>query len=368
MPDALVAYGLDDRVATLFSSFEHPDRPVARLARIVRVDRTSCLAVFAGGIGRARVDGLTTRQAGLGTDPVTGDWVVVVDEADGDPSVVGILTRRSALSRRAPDDRGYGEQVLAANIDVLAVTVGLDRPVSANRIERTLVIAWEGGTLPVIVLTKADLAQDLEGAVRIAESAASGVEVLVTSATTGEGAEAVTGLVADGGTLAFLGPSGAGKSTLVNRLVGSHAQRIGPVRDTDQRGRHTTTSRELVPIPAGGVLLDTPGLRSLGLLDAEGGISSTFADVETLAATCRFSDCAHAGEPGCAVQAAISSGILEVRRLESYQKLLRELERDQRRQSGLLAGRARRIQRAHIAALQREAGPARFDERRQRGR
>jgi ribosome biogenesis GTPase len=258
--------------------------------------------------------------------------------------------------------------VLAANVDVIGVVAGLDRPLSANRLERTLVLAWESGADPVVILTKSDVSADPDGAFAAAEGAAMGVTVVVTSASSGAGIGELRKLVSDGRTLALLGPSGTGKSTLVNILVGEEVQRTGGVREADSRGRHTTTSRELVPVPGGGVLLDTPGLRSLGLLDADVGISVTFADVEELAASCRFSDCAHVKEPGCSVRAAIANGTLESRRLENYRKLLRELAHEERRQLGPAGIAARRELREHWIHIRRNAAPPRMDERRQRHR
>ena len=371
MPEMLVAYGLDDRVATLFDSFEPPPgcelpgEPV--LARIARVDRTSCVVVTAAGFGRAEAGGLWSRRAGC-PEVATGDWAVAVEPSGSLLQLVGVLPRRSAVTRRTPEDRSRSDQVLAANVDVLGVVAPLDRPPSPNRVDRMLVLAWESGARPVVVLTKADLSDDLDAAVAGAETAARGVPVLVTSAEEATGTAEVAALVEDGGTLALVGPSGAGKSSLVNAVVGSDRLRVGDVRDADRRGRHTTTARELVPVPGGGVLLDTPGLRSLGLLDAANGIAVAFDDVEALAAQCRFADCRHHGEPGCAVQAAIDDGSLEGRRLESYEKLLRELSREERRQRGTAGWAARRQHREHWATMRRMAAPPRMDERRQRGR
>jgi ribosome biogenesis GTPase / thiamine phosphate phosphatase len=375
LSDLLVAYGLDDRVATLYShesslltglvSEERTDDPDARLAlgRVVRVERTRCLAATAAGLCLVEPDGVISRRAGLAAPPVSGDWVVLAAQPGSDPAVVGILPRRSELSRRAPGDRADPRQVLVANIDVLAIAVPLDRPFSASRVERTLVLAWESRALPLLVLTKADLAEDVEQVATAAETIALGVDVIVTSGVTGVGADELLTIVA-GGTLAFIGPSGSGKSTLVNTIVGSEVQRTGDVRWLDSRGRHTTTSRDLVPIPGGGVLLDTPGLRGLGLLDAEAGMATTFADIEELASQCRFSDCGHASEPGCAVAAAIGAGDLDRRRLDNYQKMVRELAHEKRR-AGQASYAERRQLRARFIAMHREAGPTRLDERRQ---
>lgn len=368
MPDTLVAYGLDDRVATLYDSFEDPTAGDLAgdpfLTRIVRVDRTSCLAVARHGSLRLDVAGAWSRRAGV-TEVATGDWVVAREVAATLPAAVGVLARRSAVVRRTPEDRSRADQVLAANVDVLAVISTLDRPSAAARVERLLVLAWESGALPVVVMTKSDVAIDLDGARREVSAAAAGVEVLVTSAATGEGAGELAALAGPGRTLAFLGPSGAGKSSLVNLLSGGAHQRVGDVRGLDRRGKHTTTARELVPVPGGGVLLDTPGLRSLGLIDAAAGLSATFGDVEAVAAGCRFADCRHGGEPGCAIAAAVAGGALDLRRVESYQKLLRELAREERRQPGPAGRAARRAHAEHWARTRRQSNAPRMDERRQ---
>jgi len=323
MPDALLPFGWDARVAALFASLESPD---AVPGRVSRVDRGSCLVATADGTVRASAFGAVARQAGLVGVPATGDWVAVVHDGGDDPGVVGILPRWSAISRKDPDERVTAEQVLAANLDVVAVVCSLDRPIGQNRIERMLAAAWESRASPLVVLTKADLAPDLGQAVDEAEAAAGGVTVVVTSTMAGDGVEEVRALLRPARTLALLGPSGAGKSSLVNRLVGDDVQSTGAVREGDARGRHTTTARQLVPVPGGGVLLDTPGLRSLPLWEADAGVAATFDDVEEAAAGCRFRDCRHEQEPGCAVRAAVKGGGLDARRVESYHKLIRELD------------------------------------------
>ena len=330
MEHPLAAYGWSDRVAALFSAVEA--QGVAP-GRVTRVDRGSCLVARPDGMVRADPFGTAARQAKLHAVPVTGDWVAVADAADGGgPAVVVVLPRWSAISRKDPDERVTEEQVLAANVDVVAVVCALDRPVSENRIERMLAAAWESGASPVVVLTKADVAPDAAAAVQEAEAAAQGVPVVLTSTVTDEGVEDIRTLLGRSATLALLGPSGAGKSTLVNRLVGADLQSTGAVRDGDARGRHTTTARHLVPVPGGGVLLDTPGMRSLPLWDADAGVAAAFDDVEALAGGCRFRDCRHEGEPGCAVTDAVAGGTLDARRLESYAKLRHELEALERRQ------------------------------------
>lgn len=357
MPEELVPYGWDDRVATLYTLVEVPGH---RPGRVIRADRGSCLAALPEGIARAHPHTLAARRHGIGEEPVTGDWVAVVDDPAEGAAVVAILPRRSAITRRDPDSKVVKAQVLAANVDVVAAVCALDRPYAQNRVERFLVVAWESGATPVLVLTKSDLAADTPAIVAEATKIASGVTVLATSAVTGEGIEHLRALLAPARTLALLGLSGAGKSTLVNRLVGTDVRPTAAVRDSDRRGRHTTSARELVPVPGGGVLLDTPGLRSLGLWGADAGIAAAFPELEELASACRFGDCRHAGEPACAVRAAIDEGALDPRRLASYRKLERELawlalEQDER---------ARRSRRRQVRQRGREIRRAQRDGRR----
>lgn len=323
MPHALFPYGWGDRVSAMFAAL---DLPGSTPGRVARVDRGSCLVVTAGGVVRASPFGLTSRRAGLAEVPAAGDWVAVAHDPDDDPGVVTVLPRWSAISRKDPDERVTAEQVLATNLDVVALVCALDRPLGHNRLERMLAAAWESGAAPLVLLTKADLAADPAQAVLDAESAAGDVPVLLTSRVSGEGIDELRLLLRPSRTLALLGPSGAGKSSLVNRLVGDEVQSTGAVREADARGRHTTTSRQLVPVPGGGVLLDTPGLRSLPLWDAGAGVAAVFDDVEELAARCRFRNCRHEREPGCAVRGAVAAGALEGRRVESYHKLVRELD------------------------------------------
>ncbi|MEV6771054.1 ribosome small subunit-dependent GTPase A [Nocardia sp. NPDC051030] len=252
----------------------------------------------------------------------TGDWVAL----DGNREVRQLLPRRTAIVRAAvsghSDSRARSaDQVLAANVDTVLVCVPGDN-VDLGRIERMLALAWESGANPVVVVTKADLAEDLS--LDEVRAAAPGATVLAISASTGLGMEVLTAVL--DGTVALIGPSGAGKSTLANALLGSDVFATNAVREGDKRGRHTTVHRELRALPGGGTLIDTPGLRSVGLWDAAEGIGRTFSDIESLSAECRFGDCSHTGEPGCAVLAAIKSGVLPQRRLDSYRKLTRENE------------------------------------------
>ncbi len=210
-------------------------------------------------------------------------------------------------------------------MDTVGVVVPVDRPLTHNRLERTLVAAWDSGATPLVIITKADLAQVADDVVGKVILQAAGVDVVTTSAENGDGVDELMSRIPPGGTIVLLGPSGAGKSTLINALVGRKVQQTAEVRAGDFKGKHTTTSRELVPLSNGTVLMDTPGVRGFGLFDAGEGLGGMFGDVEELAAGCRFSDCAHGNEPGCAVREAIDSGNLPERRWNSYLKMQREL-------------------------------------------
>ena len=260
-----------------------------------------------------------------GEVPATGDWVWLGANAVGEPAITGILPRHSELSRKRAFEDSSESQVLGANMDIVGVVVPVDRPLTHNRLERTLVAAWDSGAAPLVIITKADLAGIADDVVGKVILQAAGVPVVTTSAEQGDGLDELLGHLPPGGTLVLLGPSGAGKSTLINALVGAERQQTAPVRAGDGKGKHTTTARELVPLPGGAVLMDTPGVRGFGLFDADGGMTEMFGDLEDLFGQCRFSDCGHGSEPGCAVQAALADGTLEDRRWASYLKLQREL-------------------------------------------
>ena len=271
----------------------------------MRVDRDRVVVVTDDG------DTRTARAADL---PAVGDWVVLSPpEAEGD--IVAVLDRWSALTRL--------DQVMAANVDVVLVLAALDRPLNLNRLERELVLAWDSGARPLVVLTKADQAIDEnKAAAETVEARAIGVDVLSTSARSGEGVDAIAEHLKPNRTAVLLGASGVGKSTLANRLLGDEVMATREVRADDGRGRHTTTARHLLVIPTGGVLVDTPGIRSLGLGgDTADGLAQAFPEIEELAAGCRFRDCRHAGEPGCAV-----AGVIGHERMASYSKLQSEVE------------------------------------------
>ncbi|WP_106399246.1 ribosome small subunit-dependent GTPase A [Actinocorallia populi] len=301
------------------ASFSAALEPGYTAGRVSRVDRGSCDVLCEHGERRVPWSGTLTRAASH--DPVAlpcvGDWVAF------DTAIRGVLPRRTSIVRagvRPGDSHG---QVLAANVDVVhVVEPALPEP-DLGRIERLLTLAWESGARPVVVVTKADLA-DPDGLLDGIAAAAPGAEVRLVSARTGEGLDALR--PAPGETAVLLGRSGAGKSTLVNALAGAELMQTGAIREADGRGRHTTVHRELLILPGGGMIIDTPGLRGIGLHDAGDGLALAFSDVEELAGECRFADCAHEGEPGCAVLAAVESGDLPERRLASWRKLRREAE------------------------------------------
>lgn len=296
-------------------------------ARVVRTDRGSALVATSAGIRRAQPSAQLARSAaGSGDLPAVGDWVALLAREDLDiGQVAAVMPRTSAITRGDPGGTSDA-QVLAANVDVVFVVHPIADTPNLRRIERELSLAWDSGAVPVVVLTKADLSPDLDTARSAVESVSLGIDVLVTSAVASDGADPLLDYVRDHRTAVLVGPSGAGKSTLINALLGESRQATREVRVSDGRGRHTTVARELVQLPGGGVLIDTPGLRALGLTGSVGGIESTFPDIQDAACSCRFRDCTHTGEPGCAVAAAVESGALPPDRLASYHKLLREAE------------------------------------------
>ena len=277
--------------------------------------------------------------------PAVGDWVAVHGER-----AVAVLPRRTAFTRTAAG-RTSTAQVLVANVDVVLVVEALAGELRSRRVERYLAVAWSSGATPVVVLTKADLCADVPAAVAEMTEVALGVEVLAVSALTGAGLDALRALLAGGCTAALLGPSGVGKSSLVNALLGAEVADTAEVRAADGRGRHTTTARQLHLLPGGGAIVDTPGLRELALHDDADGVDTAYADVTELAAGCRFRDCAHRTEPGCAVAAAIDDGALDPARYIAWRKLQAEAHRQLLRTDA----RARAAERARRRAFSRAA-------------
>ena len=272
---------------------------------------------------KALVSGKFQFDAQLVSDyPAVGDYVMV-SCADPDTAIIHqVLPRRSLFVRKAAGT-SKTEQVVAANIDTVFLCMSLNNDFNLRRLERYLAVAWESGASPVVVLTKADLCADLSQKQREVESIAMGVDILTTSAMESDGYRQITPYITEGRTVAFVGSSGVGKSTLINRLLGGERLATGGLRN-DDKGRHTTTHRELLFLPGGAMVIDTPGMRELGMWNAASGVEQTFGDIEELAARCRFRNCSHTSEPGCAVRAAIRSGDLDGGHWLSYQKLKNE--------------------------------------------
>jgi ribosome biogenesis GTPase len=317
---SLEIWGWNARLEQSFAS--HRNRGLAP-ARITRQDRDRYeVAGAEGGLGAAVVSGRFRHEAvSAAAFPAVGDWVGV---APGDPSVIHVvLPRTSVFSRRAPGEK-VEEQVVAANVAVAFLVCGLDDDFNPRRLERYVAAVYESGAAPVVVLNKADVCPEVALRMAEAQEAAPGEPVHVVSAHTGVGLDELASYLTPGRTVALLGMSGVGKSSLVNAFLGDGRQRTAAVREDDSRGRHTTTHRELVPLPGGAILLDTPGMRTLALWTDEAGVDASFAEIEALARACRFRDCAHDHEPGCAVLGGLASGELSEERYGSWRKLQRE--------------------------------------------
>jgi ribosome biogenesis GTPase len=313
----LAALGWTDELEAAMKTYSErgfePGRVVAehRGGYYVRGERDDRLASVRGRLRDLEIEG------GM---PAVGDWVAVCDAPGGRAAIEAVLPRRSKISRKTPWLKAE-EHTLVANVDTVFLVAGLDGDFNVRRLERYLVTAWESGAQPVVVLTKLDLCDDADAIAR-AEATAIGVPVITTSSVTGDGLDTIREQLAPARTVALLGSSGVGKSTLVNSLAGRELMRTGEVR-RDGRGRHVTRHRQLHVLPGGAILVDTPGLRELQLW--EGDVDSAFSDIARLAEQCRFNDCAHETEPGCAVREALESGVLDPERMRSYRKLEREL-------------------------------------------
>ncbi|HET9665457.1 MAG TPA: ribosome small subunit-dependent GTPase A [Desertimonas sp.] len=307
MMDATLApYGWDERWSALFGSVASAGNGPGR---VLRYDRAMPLVATPRGVVH-----LPARRT---VGPLTvGDWVVV----DRDEVIVGVLERSSLLRRRDPE---AGEQLLAANVDIVAMVFGADRPVKAGRLYRTRTQIWDAGATPLVVVTKTDLLDRADALLDRVRDIDPLLDVVAVSSVNGEGLETLRRLT-DGRTLVFVGESGAGKSTLVNALVGGDVAAVSAVRAADHRGRHTTTSRELHVLPSGGVLIDTPGLREVGLWTDESAVDGTFPEIDEFAENCHFRDCSHGPEPGCAVRGAVADGHVTTERFVAWESLRRE--------------------------------------------
>jgi ribosome biogenesis GTPase / thiamine phosphate phosphatase len=324
-------------------------------ARVAAQHRGAYVVYAEAGERPAEVAGRFRHEAATASDfPAVGDWVAVEDAPDaGAATIHAVLDRATAFSRKAAGEEAV-EQVVAANVDVVFLVSAFGDDLNVRRIERYLASGWESGATPIIVLNKSDLSVDLAADLAEVEAVAFGVPVHVVSCLAGDGLDELKAYLSGNRTVALLGSSGVGKSSLLNRLVGWERQDVRGIR-ADGRGRHTTTFRELVPLPDGGLVLDTPGMRELALWDAAGGVEDAFTDVADLAAACRFADCAHESEPGCAVQAALADGSLAGERLESYRKLQRELDHLELKADPRAQAEARRARRRFARSLRKSS-------------
>ena len=319
----LGTYGWDSFFAEAFEPYASEGFEAGRV--FLQHNRALMLYTAEGELQAETTGRLRFHARGAEDLPAVGDWVAFRRVSEEEKAKIHeILPRRSKFSRRAAGSE-TAEQIVAANVDTVFLVTGLDHDYNPRRIERYLIMAWESGAEPVVVLNKADLIEEVEERRREIELVAPGVAVLALSAKRGEGVEQLLSYVVRGRTVALMGSSGTGKSTITNRLLGSEVQRTQEVRLADERGRHTTTHRELFVLPGAGLVLDTPGMRELQLLVSEKGLRETFEEIEEAAALCRFTDCRHEGEPGCAVREALDEGRLDPERYQNYRKMQAEM-------------------------------------------
>jgi len=344
----LERYGWNESREAAFAAFRArgwvPGRVSLEHKRMYRI-RTEDGELLAEPSGKLRYE-----ATGRDDLPAVGDWVAATARPDeGKATIHAVLPRTSKFSRRAAGSEPI-EQIVAANVDTVFLVSSLNRDFNPRRLERYLLLAWESGANPVIVLTKADACPDPSPYVEQAEAIGLGVPVHAVSAETGEGMEAVRHYVSLGRTAALLGSSGVGKSTLANALAGESRLAVAGIREQDARGRHTTTHRELFPLPSGGVLIDTPGMREIQLWDAGAGLTETFEDVVAAARGCRFADCRHEREPGCAVREALRDGTLSEGRYRNYRKMEAEAAYAARKESA----KSQAAMKQHAKALNKQ--------------
>lgn len=311
-------YGLTAVRKAQYALIEEPHRP----ARVVQENKTNYQVISSNGMMTAMLQPRLAREAVSRLEyPVVGDWICLDQEA---PVITQVLPRTSLFVRQAAGSAGVAQPV-AANIDTLCIVTGLDHDLSINRIERIAAIAWESGASPVAILTKADLRDDTQSVCHAVAERCVGLAVIALSSYTGDGLQQLDAWLTPGSTVALVGSSGAGKSTLLNALMHADVQRTAATRAADSKGRHTTTARSLLMLPNGSLIIDTPGMREIGVWQIE-ALDEAFPDIESLAAHCRFADCRHESEPGCAVRQAVTAGHISSERWQSFSKLHKEAQ------------------------------------------
>jgi ribosome biogenesis GTPase len=337
----LERYGWNEKLRHQFTNCAEPGLVPAR---VIVQQRGLYVVVCEEGELTASLSGRFMQNAADGDFPVAGDWVAIAARpSEGQATIRQLLPRAGVFRRRAAGPGAPRAQVVAANVDIALLLASLNADLSARRMERYLASAWESNADPVIVLTKSDMCEDVDALKAEIEAVAFGVPVYAICSLTGDGLDTLAKHLTPGKTAVLLGSSGVGKSTLVNALAGKALMHTRAVVKGDSLGRHTTTHREMILLPSGALILDTPGMRELGLWDADSGISSTFTDIEALATLCRFHDCGHGSEPDCAVQAALADGSLDRERWNSYGKLQRELAFEKRKADPKARAEARKV-------------------------
>ena len=337
-----------------------PEEAAGIPARVTAVHKERYALVCEYGEIYAR---LKTREyyGGDETFPTTGDFVMINHIPNGDSQILKTLPRRTFFSRRDPTP-GRGEQAVASNFDHVFILQSLNQDFNTKRLERYLTLAWQSGALPIVVLTKADLVEEYSEYIRIAERTAMGVAVHAVSSKTGFGLDALADYMKPGSTVVFLGSSGVGKSSLVNALAGEEVMAVNGIREDDGKGRHTTTHRQLIMLKNRAMVIDTPGMRELGMWDVSNGLGEAFEDVEQLLGRCKFNDCKHLTEPDCAIKEALANGTLSRQRWESYVKLKSEARYSDDKDSYLLHKQQRNKSIAKWSRQMKSAGKRRRDE------